>query len=170
MLCSGSILLAAGLPVLLVFAVMGGLAAVSYVKAAGAVFLGEPRTQDADDAVERPAGMLLPLLIGAVFAFILLFCAPYLIRMFSGLTASLTGLEIAPVADTTDQLAVILAKVAIFSIFFFAVAALLLYLRRHLLPNGKNEKIKPTWDCGYAEPTARMEYTGTAFAKKSTTG
>ena len=29
----------------------------------------------------------------------------------------------------------------------------------------KPEKIKPTWDCGYAEPTARMEYTGTAFVQ-----
>ena len=154
----------AGLPVLLILAMVGGLAAVAYVKALGAAFLGEPRTPAAAEAQERPASMLLPLLIGAVFSFILLFSAPVLLPFFADLATSLTGQTIALSEDTIPALAAILAKTAIFSLFFFAAAGILLRLRRRDLAK-KEEKVKPTWDCGYAEPTARMEYTGTAFVQ-----
>ena len=154
----------AGLPVLLILAMVGGLAAVAYVKALGAAFLGEPRTQAAAEAQERPASMLLPLLIGAVFSFILLFSAPVLLPFFADLTTDLTGQTIALSEDTISALAVILAKTAIFSLFFFASAGILLRLRQRALAK-KEEKVKPTWDCGYAAPTARMEYTGTAFVQ-----
>lgn len=154
----------AGLPVLLILAMVGGLAAVAYVKALGAAFLGEPRTQAAAEAQERPASMLLPLLIGAVISFILLFSAPVLLPFFADLTTDLTGQTIALSEDTIPALAAILAKTAIFSLFFFASAGILLRLRQRDLAK-KEEKVKPTWDCGYAEPTARMEYTGTAFVQ-----
>lgn len=154
----------AGLPVLLILAMVGGLAAVAYVKALSAVFLGEPRTQAAADAEERPFSMLLPLLIGAVFSFILLFSAPVLMPFFADLAGALTGQAVDFSESVVPALASILARVALFSLFFFATAGILLRLRqRNLAKNA--EKIKPTWDCGYAEPTARMEYTGTAFVQ-----
>ena len=138
---------------------VGGLAAVAYVKALGAAFLGEPRTQAAAEATERPFSMLLPLLIGAVFSFVLLFSAPVLIPFFADLATSLTGQAVNLSDSTIPSLSSILAKVALFSLFFFATAGFLLRLRQRDLAK-KPEKIKPTWDCGYAEPTARMEYTG----------
>jgi len=154
----------AGLPVLLILAMVGGLAAVAYVKALGAAFLGEPRTQAAAEATERPFSMLLPLLIGAVFSFVLLFSAPVLIPFFADLATSLTGQAVNLSDSTIPTLSSILAKVALFSLFFFATAGFLLRLRQRDLAK-KPEKLKPTWDCGYAEPTARMEYTGTAFVQ-----
>ena len=154
----------AGLPVLLILAMVGGLAAVAYVKALCAVFLGEPRTQSAAKAEERPINMLLPLLIGAVFSFILLFSAPVLMPFFADLAGALTGQAVDFSESVVPALASILAKVALFSLFFFATAGILLRLRQRNLAKNE-EKIKPTWDCGYAEPTARMEYTGTAFVQ-----
>ncbi len=154
----------AGLPVLLILAMTGGLAAVAYVKALGAAFLGEPRTPAAADATERPCSMILPLLTGAVFSFILLFSAPLLLPFFADLATDLTGHSALPAKDLIPALAAILSRTAIFSLFFFATAGILLRLRQRDLAK-KGEKIKPTWDCGYAEPTARMEYTGTAFVQ-----
>ena len=55
-------------------------------------------------------------------------------------------------------------QIAVFSglalIFFIA-----LLIHRILLVNGRKEEVRGTWDCGFAEPTARMEYTGTAFVQ-----
>lgn len=38
-------------------------------------------------------------------------------------------------------------------------------VRRYLLPRGRSNAVGLTWDCGYAEPTARMAWTGTAFSQ-----
>ena len=40
-----------------------------------------------------------------------------------------------------------------------------LWAIRRLLPRGKEHPRRPTWDCGYAAPTARMAWTGTAFSQ-----
>ena len=42
---------------------------------------------------------------------------------------------------------------------------LLLLIARSLLGRGRESTVRGTWDCGYAAPDARMEYTGTAFAQ-----
>lgn len=48
-----------------------------------------------------------------------------------------------------------------------ALAALLFLVRRNL-PRGREESSTGTWDCGYARPTARMQYTATSFAQPLT--
>jgi hydrogenase-4 component B len=47
------------------------------------------------------------------------------------------------------------------------IAAALLLLRRILLA-GRDVRQEVTWDCGYARPTARMQYTGSSFARPLT--
>jgi hypothetical protein len=43
--------------------------------------------------------------------------------------------------------------------------ALLLGLLRRRLVAGRTAAPVPTWDCGYAAPTARMQYTASSFAQ-----
>ena len=45
-----------------------------------------------------------------------------------------------------------------------AITALLAVLRRRLLCAAAPLAEGPTWDCGYAAPTARMQYTASSFA------
>jgi hypothetical protein len=45
--------------------------------------------------------------------------------------------------------------------------AILLLVRRRL-PRGQEETTTGTWDCGYARPTARMQYTASSFAQPLT--
>jgi hypothetical protein len=45
------------------------------------------------------------------------------------------------------------------------VFGLFYFVHNYILPGGRKIRRGPTWDCGYAKPTARMEYTGTAFAQ-----
>jgi len=44
------------------------------------------------------------------------------------------------------------------------LAGLIALLRKRLL-SGRNVGDKPVWDCGYAEPNARMQYTASSFAQ-----
>ena len=50
---------------------------------------------------------------------------------------------------------------------FFGVVALIAILRFFLIRN-KTIKIATTWDCGYADPTPRMQYTASSFAQPIT--
>ena len=43
-----------------------------------------------------------------------------------------------------------------------------LFLVRRYLPRGREETATGTWDCGYARPTARMQYTASSFAQPLT--
>ena len=48
------------------------------------------------------------------------------------------------------------------------VLALGLFIIRRHLPRGREETATGTWDCGYARPTARMQYTASSFAQPLT--
>ena len=50
-----------------------------------------------------------------------------------------------------------------------AIVVLLVLLRRRALA-GRSVRETVTWDCGYAAPTARMQYTATGFAQPLTHG
>ena len=143
---SSSALITAGFLVLTFLSLTGGFAVAAYCKAIGATFLGEPRSQAAADAVETPRRMWLAQLLLFVLSLAMVPGTIYLARLF--------GLG-------TD----LLIAAAVFGGATAALAAALVALRRFLCPRGAVKPVCPTWDCGYAEPTARMAYTGTAFTQ-----
>ncbi len=166
-LSNSQMLFYAGLPVLPLLALTGGLAAAAFAKASGAVFLGEPRSEDAASAVERPRSMTLPLLILTGLSLVLLFLSPLIADLFLPAVSSLTNTECDTVISAAATLRQPLLCTAGISLLTILLMVILLLLRR-TLPRGKQERIAPTWDCGFAEPTARMEYTGSAFSQPLT--
>ncbi|OHB62273.1 MAG: hypothetical protein A2Y76_05400 [Planctomycetes bacterium RBG_13_60_9] len=46
--------------------------------------------------------------------------------------------------------------------------AVVLFLVRRRLPRAREEAVTGTWDCGYARPTPRMQYTASSFAQPLT--
>jgi len=64
-----------------------------------------------------------------------------------------------------DDYLTALAGVGRFSLIAVAFFLLLLFIRFRLLPRGGEDRRSGTWDCGFAKPTARMEYTATAFSQ-----
>jgi len=138
-------------------ALTGALALACFVKAFGAVFLGTPRTADAAHASEAPRTMrlaMLPLVAGcAAIGLIPATLAPLLGRVI-GIAAprlvqprSLVSL-LQPIQTT----ALIIAAVAA-----IAVLAVMVATRR--------AATAVTWDCGYAQPTPRMQYTASSTAR-----
>ncbi|GLH74400.1 hydrogenase [Geothrix limicola] len=151
---------------LLALVLTGGLAAVAFARFYGTVFLGSPRSSAVDHTHDPSALMLGPmaLLAGLTLAMGLLILPllPVLDCIIGLLAPSPGGLSAGSLAA---PLASILGR----------DLRLLLVLEGLLLALGGlglawlggrkvRAKAPPTWDCGYAAPTARMQYTGSSFA------
>ena len=138
-------------------ALIGGLAAACFAKVFGGVFLGEPRTPASSSCHEVPHAMLLPM------AALALCCAaiglaPQLV--LPALGAALHGLD-----PALSEPAKALAVTAPFG-FVSAAAAILLASVAAIsaLVSRRPARRGPTWDCGYAAPSARMQYPASSFA------
>ncbi len=137
-------------------ATIGALAVAAFVKLAGAVYLGNPRNESINHAEESPV-LLIPMCICAVLCiFVGVYPLPVM-NILGGAThlwarsTESAGyvLHFAPL-----QLISIIAAVVLSAIIFF-----LLVFR--LWPRGK-DITAGTWDCGYAKPTNKMQYTGSS--------
>jgi NADH:ubiquinone oxidoreductase subunit 5 (subunit L)/multisubunit Na+/H+ antiporter MnhA subunit len=138
----------------------GGLALACFAKAAGIVFLGEPRSHQAAQAhetglPERSAMILLAALcLGIGLSLPLL--APGLAR---AVQAAAPGISADVVTTTLTQGSAAWLSAGAGAIILGGMA-LWWWQRRHLA----TPTTAGTWDCGYAEPTTRMQYTATSFA------
>jgi hydrogenase-4 component B len=140
-------------------ALIGALALACFVKVSGAVFLGEPRSLLTARAHEAGTSMTFPMGVLAVLcAFIgtgSLLVTSILDRA-SG--AAAPGLAL----PSTATLAPLLAVTVMGGALVVLVAGLggWLAARTRHAPSSVG-----TWDCGYALPTARMQYTSSSFAE-----
>lgn len=138
----------------------GGLAAVAFAKFYGLLFLGGARGAAGRHAHDPSNVMLAPMAILAGFCLALglgslLLLAPLdrIVAVIAPGTSSRLGLGLG--AD----LAWLSGLQALLLVFGFLA---LRWLRRGAGP--EPVPAPPTWDCGYAAPTGRMQYTGSSFA------
>lgn len=143
-----------------VLAFTGGLAVLTFTRLAGVAFLGEPRSEAARAAHEPSGWMTGPtLLLGmAVVAGGLL--PGFAVRALSGAAAEVLGDGAAPaLGAASDSLRVLgLASGAVWIAAATVGLALLWLTRRPAASVG-------TWDCGYAAPSPRMQYTASSFSE-----
>ncbi|MEW5736702.1 MAG: proton-conducting transporter membrane subunit [Thermodesulfobacteriota bacterium] len=142
-------------------ALIGGLALACFTKAFGIVFLGEPRSDAMLQAHEGPWSMQGPMIalaalcaavgLGGVWAMRLVLPAAALLAPGA---AGMQSLGAAPE---------LLVGITLGAVALAALSAALLWLRARLL-RGRSVRESVTWDCGYAAPTARMQYTASSFA------
>ena len=135
-------------------ALTGALALACFVKAFGAVFLGVPRSTEAAQAEEAAPAMRAPMLVLAAGCLAIglaprIVSAPLAraVAVAGGLSGSVAG-ALAPLQAVAIALAIVLGT-----------ATTILLLRARRAPRA------PTWDCGYAAPSARMQYTASSFAR-----
>lgn len=155
----------AGFPVAALAAValamIGALAVACFVKLLGTVFLGSPRGASADHAHDPPASMLVPMAALAVGCASLglfpMLATPWLdaaVRTWATPPAAAASItELAPLQWIS---ALGLALVALVGLIVAALKA---------LPRATSVGAAGTWDCGYARPTSRMQYTGSSFGQ-----
>jgi hydrogenase-4 component B len=151
-------LFAAGL-----LAFIGGLAALCFVRLVGIVLLGEARSPSAAHAHESSAGMLLPMLGLAAMAMGMAVMPDRLLRLFAPVTTQLFGGAVAEnlgyAQGALHGLGVMSA--ALWGGIVLAGGVWLLLHRRSAAPPETVE----TWACGYAAPSARMQYSARSFSE-----
>jgi formate hydrogenlyase subunit 3/multisubunit Na+/H+ antiporter MnhD subunit len=146
---------------ILALAMIGGLAAACFAKAFGIAFLGEPRSRAAAEAHECPAGMRLPMVaLAALCIGIGLLGALAVAAAAPAAAALLPGVDVAGQCARAREWLWHLGGA--FGL-LVAAAAGVAALRRRLLRD-RPVAAAGTWDCGYAAPTARMQYTASSFA------
>jgi formate hydrogenlyase subunit 3/multisubunit Na+/H+ antiporter MnhD subunit len=145
-------------------ALIGGLAVACFTKAFGVVFLGEPRSQQAAQAHESGKSMLWPMAILAVLCLIIGLSVPLFISILKPALALMTEMPLADIFIAFDQIRTPLVLVSGMALIFAAFIAVLVWLRRTKL-SGRASEQTVTWDCGYAQPTPRMQYTASSFAQ-----
>lgn len=148
-------------------ALIGGLTAACFSKAVGIVFLGQPRSEAARQA-GPPSGLMtaamLALAGGCVLASLAI--GP-LLRRLAPVLAIATGLSDGAIADSLGPARAPLASVVGVGFFVLVLVGLLVAWRSWLL-RGRTAARGETWGCGYAAPTARMQYTSFSFAQPLT--
>ena len=153
-------------------ALTGGLAAACFAKAFGVTFLGRPRSAHAEHAKESPAPMIAGMLLLAGACLALGLAPGWAMRLLDRPTAELLGGAGASAAITAHGPLVLsagAAELGATSISVTAAAALFALLAAaawalRAWPRKAPRRLAPTWTCGMT-PTARFDYTATAFAK-----
>jgi formate hydrogenlyase subunit 3/multisubunit Na+/H+ antiporter MnhD subunit len=145
-----------------VLAFVGALAALCFVRLVGIALLGKPRSERAAQAHESSAALLLPMLALAAGCALLSLRPLIALRPVAAFASSLFGAKVAAEVEALAPSLALLGAVSAAILFALAIAGLLLASRL------RSPAAAPTWDCGYAAPTARMQYTASSFAQIAT--
>lgn len=148
------------------FALIGGLTVAAFVRMFGIAFLGNPREEDAAKVVEPELALRLPGMILAAVMVLAAFFSPWIVLLLKAplveVAAGLGGVSRAALeGELLAALRPLLGVVQVLMILtlFMGAAAL---LRSRLLRNRKVTHTV-TWDCGYAGPGPRMQYSAWSF-------
>ena len=151
-------------------ALIGGLATACFTKAFGMVFLGEARSENPRHALESSRSMLAPMVVLAIGCFavgllgFLVICAMPTVLASLIEPAGYNGLDLSLIQAEAITASGYLKSIASGALMILVLAGLIALLRLWLL-SGRKVGETGTWDCGYARPTARMQYTASSFAQ-----
>jgi hydrogenase-4 component B len=147
----------AAIPAAILLGITGALALACFTKVCGVVFLGAPRSPAAANAHESGPGMRGAMLVlGAACVAIGLAPVvfwPAVVRAMDVWNPDWAGAETPAELSSLGMFHVALAVIAL---------ALAGWLWRRVRRGGLTRAL--TWDCAYALPTARMQYTAGSFA------
>lgn len=141
-------------------ALIGGLAAVCFVKLYGVAFLGNPRTAEAAKGHEAGGQMLFPMGLLAILCVFGGLLPQVMVRLLRPALLSW-----APELTDRYEMAALLPSLGWLTVAGTGVlllgGALALFLRKRL--RTAPVAAGATWGCGYLQPTASMQYTSSSF-------
>lgn len=148
----------AAVPAIVLLAMTGALALACFVKVCGVVFLGAPRSDGAGHAHECGWWMRGPMLVLAALC-VAIGLAPtsFWPAIHSAVAAWQGQWTDAPAPDSLGTLSLLQSLLAVLA----GAGSVWLWRRAHRYGWAR----AGTWDCGYAAPTARMQYTAGSFAQ-----
>ncbi|MFI5460555.1 MAG: proton-conducting transporter membrane subunit [Isosphaerales bacterium] len=145
-------------------ALIGGLAAIAFVRLTGIVLLGSPRSEAAAHAHESSPWMLGPMAL-LVFLCLTVAVVPQRVAgLMPGVLDQVLGGDAGHALQELESSQAplhLIGNINALTLMAFGAVALVfsVLLRRTALAEGS------TWGCGYVKPTVRMQYTGRSFAE-----
>lgn len=109
----------------------------------------------------------LSLLLLAASCVLIGLCAPWVVEALAPALTNATGLPADSVNTSLMAVRGAFSATVLASLVLLVLLALLALLRQRLLARRSVEE-HVTWDCGYARPTSRMQYTASSFAQPLT--
>lgn len=146
---------------------IGGLGVACFTKAFGIVFLGEPRSPLTAQARDPGPAMQLPMMLLASACVLMALLSPVLLRGLGPVLDGAAGLSAGVVRENLAEASRPLLLVGFACLGFLALIAVLAVLRGGRTFERSGGDVV-TWDCGYARPTPRMQYTASSFAQPLT--
>ncbi|HEV3446538.1 MAG TPA: proton-conducting transporter membrane subunit [Gemmataceae bacterium] len=144
-------------------ALIGALAVACFVKVYGAVFLGNARSEHAHPVHETEPAMLVPMLLLGACCFLIGLAPAAVSPLLERAVFAWSPDEVALSGLTLNGLAPFhwISAAGLMLALLIGVAGLFYWtcLRRH------GATVAGTWDCGYAAPKPRMQYTSSSFAQ-----
>ena len=133
----------------IVLALTGATACAVFAKAVSGVFLGEGRSTQTRECAPEQKGFYLPLYILTILSLLMPFWAD---KLLSWILNEMNSNFACSILENNRRF-----------IFCLLIPGILIWFLRNRKKN--SERKVGTWDCGYAKPDARMEYTPTAFVQ-----
>ena len=141
-------------------ALIGGLAALCFIRLIGIVLLGEGRSQAAKHAHESTFGMRGPMVSLAVFSIGMAIFPGVLLRILTPVASQVFGPAVAErITRVQSSIGVLgMVNVAVWTALGLAIILWAVF-------RGPSTQPVETWGCGYVAPTARMQYTARSFSE-----
>jgi len=145
-------------------ALIGSLAVACFTKAFGIIFLGKPRSAHCEKAREPNILMRGPMLVLAGLCVLIGLLVPFVIGIFKQAVFDITQMPFNVIDASLTGTVSSLSYIVITALLFYFILLSLFIARRGLLRKREIRQVV-TWDCGYARPEARMQYTASSFAQ-----
>ena len=142
-------------------AMVGTMAMLCFTKAAGIMFLGNPRGVNLDNVMEVSGSMIFPMTVLAFLTFFIGMYSQYFISYASVPASMFTGGGDA--FGTLMYLNEFTGDISCCFMVFLAIIVVLL-VARYFLGLGKKLDKHVTWGCGYDRANNHMQYTATSYA------
>ncbi len=145
-------------------ALIGGLASACFAKAFGVVFLGVERRPLSSHVVDPPLAMRVGMYVLGLGCIAIGLLSPAMVRWMTPVVSQATSLSMPESVAAMESLAAMFHPISAVACLGIGLAGGLWLLRSWLL-RGRAVRRAPTWDCGFAAPTPRMQYTASSFAQ-----
>lgn len=141
-------------------AMVGTMAVLCFSKASGIMFLGEPRSEAAENVKEDvSAVMIIPMSILGLFTLVIGVLPQYVIRLILPSVSQFVGGE--AVLPMFNNVLILMQNLSICFAIFFVMLAVFMIVRFII---SRRYETHCTWGCGYNRANNHMQYTASSYA------
>jgi formate hydrogenlyase subunit 3/multisubunit Na+/H+ antiporter MnhD subunit len=145
-----------------VLALVGGMAALTFVRLTGMVLLGSPRSDAALHAHESSRWMIAPMLLLVLLCLIGAVMPQEVAELSFGVVNQIVSNDASPAVLRASGARIdVVGDFNAWILIGAALVAGLLLARTEVA----SQAYRSTWGCGFARPAKRMQYTGGSFAE-----